>query len=826
MSAPSFPRYIVGRMGKRTCLRTRPTHTLGRGTLASARVAVLAVLITMLAATGTQRLIRADVRTEHAGVPATGSVEAPSAVELEDGRASPGAILALNWTSGQNATPAQIARAQSQANAVSQGSKASWKLVGPSNIGGRVVDLVVDANHPRTIYAAVSGGGVWKSTDAGTTFETAWPNSATQTMGALAIGSDGTLWAGTGEANPSGGGLTYFGDGVYKSTDGGTTWQHWGLTHSAAIGRIVVDPVDPQRVFVAAAGPVSRAGGQRGIYRVTRGGKDWKLVLAPPNSTTGGIDVAIDPANHNRIFAALWDHRRNNGARVYGGLGSGLYRSDDGGDTWSRLQNVVGPLNTYDTAGTGLTSDASLGRIGIALAPSDPNHVYVVFGTSHGDDKGFYVSDDGGDSFFAGGRPGTSHGYQWWFGRLWVDPNDENHLFSADVDLRESFDGGQTWSNSESVHADQHAVAWDPNLPGRVYVGNDGGVYRSDSNGANGSWRHAIYEPWSQSYHLAIAQDDPSRLATGLQDNGSVRTWTAGSKRSDLAHWNALSGGDGHDVLIDPTNHNIYYECLQVGSCRRHADDGGMSRTFKLGARHSSRITTDAPIALDPSNASVLYFGGNVLDRSTNRGATFTQISPAGDFLTGPVSPDENELDPSYANEYATITSIAPAKTNAKTIYLGTDTGRLWKTTDLGVTWTRFAGKGLPTRWINAIVVDPINSNHVYAAFSGFREGDDSANVWETKNGGDSWTNISGNLPNAPVETITYDDSSRRLYAATDFGVFYQQHRKKWARLGTGLPNTPVLDVTLSGDGRTLYAATFGRSVWKIRLPQGSASGT
>jgi photosystem II stability/assembly factor-like uncharacterized protein len=217
----------------------------------------------------------------------------------------------------------------------------------------------------------------------------------------------------------------------------------------------------------------------------------------------------------------------------------------------------------------------------------------------------------------------------------------------------------------------------------------------------------------------------------------------------------------------------------------------------------------------------VLYFGGNVLDRSTDRGATFTQISPPGDYLTGPVPADENDLGPFYSNEYATISWIAPAKTDSNTIYVGTDTGRVWKTTDLGANWTELSGNGLPQRWVNAIVVDPTDANHVYAAFSGYREGDTAANIFETTDGGASWQNISGNLPNGPVEMITYDQSHHQLYAATDFGVFYLKNGKKnWSRLGSGLPNTPVLDLKLSGDGNTVYAATFGRSVWSLPTPQ------
>ncbi|PWR15099.1 glycosyl hydrolase [Micromonospora sicca] len=790
---------------------------------------IAAVLVLALAAFGVQRLAFSDrseagresaEAAEHEG---EGEHEAEGEGEEEDegGPQRPADYLTLKWTSGQDVTQEQVNRSKRQAAAIPKGAGGTWGLVGPSNVGGRVVDVVVDPRHPDTVYTAVSGGGVWKSTDAGDHWAPVWPNDQTQVMGALAVGPDGTLWAGTGEANPSGGGLTYFGDGIYKSTDGGTTWQHWGLVDSAAIGRIVVDPTNPQRIFVAASGSISRSVSQRGIYRVDNGGKDWKLVLAPPNDTTGGIDLAIDPSNHNRVFAALWDHKRNNGARTYGGIGSGLFRSDDGGDTWQRLENIVGPVNSYDETRTGLHADASLGRIGIALAPSNPQRVYVVFGTPYGPDKGFYVSNDGGDSFAAGGRPGASGGYQWWFGRLWVDPANPDHVFSADVNLRESVDAGATWRTSGGVHADQHAMQWDPNVPNRVYLGNDGGMYRSDANGASGSWKHATYAPWNQSYHLAVAADDPNRLATGLQDNGSVRTWTATSEPGDLSQWNAFGGGDGHEVAIDYTDHNIYYECLQVGSCRRHEDVGGVTRNIPLGARHSSRITTDAPLILDPNDPKVVYFGGNVLDRSTDRGTTFTQISPPGDFLTGPVPTEENDLGPFYSNQYATITWIAPAKTAPNTIYLGTDTGRLWKTTDLGAHWTEFTGKGLPQRWVNAIVVDPTNADHVYVAYSGYREGDESANIWQTTDGGQTWSNISGNLPNAPVEMITYDQPQNQLYAATDFGVFYLKNGKKnWARLGQGLPATSVLDIKLTGDGSTIYAATFGRSVWKLPVPR------
>ena len=776
-------------------------------------------------------VVAAVALSSSAGVARGGAVGAVAAGEEGADPQEPGDYLALKDSSGRPVTLAQVRRARRQARAIRAGSSDPWQLVGPSNVGGRVVDLVVDPSQANTIYIAASGGGVWKSTDAGVTFTPAWPSSYVQNMGALARGSDGTLWAGTGEANPSGGGLTFTGDGVYKSTNGGQTWQNVGLTNSAAIGRIVVNPADPNEVWVAAAGWISSVAGQRGIYHTTDGGQNWQLALAPPNSTTGGIDIALAPGNPNRVYAALWDHHRNNGARTYGGVGSGLFRSDDDGATWTRLENITGATCAWDTIDTGLAADASLGRIGVAVAPSDASRVYVVSGTPYGPDKGFYVSNNAGDTFTCGAQAyQASSGYQWWFGRIWVDPANEDHIFNADVSLRESLDGGQTWVPIEAPHSDQHAMAWDPNVPGRIYLGNDGGVYRSDTNGGQ-DWAHAVSEPWNQSYHLAVAQDDDTRLATGLQDNGSVRTWTPATPPVDLTQWNSYGNGDGHWVLIDPTDHTYYYECSQPSppnqSCASFHDPSGTptgtsfpnSGTWPSGMRW----TTDTPIALDPTNPAVVYVGGTVLGRSTNRGSSFTVISPPDpNSLPGSVPPDENDLGPFYRNEYATISAIAPAKTAPNTIYVGTDTGRVWKTTDLGTSWTQLTG--LPTRWVNAIVVDPTDENHVFAAFSGYREGDFAANVWASDDGGATWTNISANLPNAPVEMLTYDQPHNLLFASTDFGVFFLTSTSTtWARLGTGLPDSPVFDTKLSGDGETIYAATFGRSVWKIPAPQPTA---
>jgi hypothetical protein len=320
---------------------------------------------------------------------------------------------------------------------------------------------------------------------------------------------------------------------------------------------------------------------------------------------------------------------------------------------------------------------------------------------------------------------------------------------------------------------------------------------------------------------MAVAQDNPNRIVTGLQDNGSVRDWTSANPNpSDLSQFNSYGGGDGHWVLIDPTDSNTYYACSQNASCSGNTDnpDGTVTK-WNFGKKPSGmRFTTDAQIVFDPSNTKTIYVGGTSVLRSTDQGRTWTAISPSDDAnsLPGPVPPDENDLGGEYSNQYATVTTIGPAKTDPNTIYAGTDTGKLWKTTDLGAHWTQM--QGLPQRWVNFVTVDPTNANHVFAAFSGYREGDDSANVYETTDGGATWKNISSNLPNAPVEMITYDQQGGNLYAATDYGVFERKDGDaNWYSLDGGLPNTPVLDVQLSGDHKWLYAATFGRSI--LRLP-------
>lgn len=715
----------------------------------------------------------------------------------------PGPAGADRWFAAQRQFPfnsldigAMETAAQAQADAVAAppGVQAAWQGLGPANIGGRVTDLVVHPTQANTVFAGAATGGVWRSTDAGATFVSAWDSALTPSIGALAITSTGTLYAGTGESNPGGGSLTFPGAGVFSSTDNGATWQSRGLAGTDRIGRIVIDPTNANRLFAAAAGDLFVPGGQRGLYRTTDGGATWQLVLAGANGTTGAIDVAISPTNPNRLYAAMWDHRRQPNGRVYGGPGSGIYRSTDGGASWTRL------------AGGLPAAGANLGRMGLAVAGNDANRLYAIAADTSGDFLGFWTSTNAGDTWtritntnFLASSQST---FGWWFGRIWVDPGASRHLWVAGVPMLESLDAGSTWRrNSSSFHVDQHALAFDPRVAGRVYLGNDGGVYRSSSNGSlTGGWAKSTRQTYLQFYTVAVSTQDISRISGGLQDNGSVRSWGA-------ANWNSIGGGDGLANLIDPTNQNKVYACSQFGVCQR-STDGGNTRTA-FGATTSDRRNWLTPVAFDPSNPSIMYYGGNRLNRSTNSAASWTVISPDLTRGSGGIG----------GVPFGTITTVAVAKTNGQVIYAGTDDGRMWTTRNTGSTWTEITA-GLPTRWITKVAVDPTDANLAYVSVSGFRNGDTAAHVFRTGNGGASWQDISGNLPDAPVNDLLLDPRNRsHLYAATDVGVFSSTDGgTTWLAPGTGLPMVPIADLEATGTGSTtvLTAATFGLGMYRL----------
>ena len=665
-----------------------------------------------------------------------------------------------------------------------------WSFIGPVNIGGRITAVAVDRGHPGTIYISTASGGVWKTIDAGTTFTPAWPVDLVQAVGSLAMGSDGVLYAGTGEANPGGGSITFGGNGLYRSRDGGATWQNVGLATSGAIGRVAVAPSDPRVVYAAASGNLFVPGGERGVYVSTDGGDHWSQSLAGVNSTSGAIDLAIDPANPRRVFAAMWDHVRAPDLRTYGGVGSGVWRTTDG-THWTRL--TVSSL-----------APARVGRISIAMSPTLTNLVYALVVTTDGGLDNFYTSVNGGDTFTAPALADpvlstSMTSYGWWFGTLAVDPLQPTRLLAGGLLLVQSVTGGASWVLGDpTVHADQHAIVFDPTTTGRVYVGGDGGLSTSTNDGV--TFMHSSDQPFTQFDSVDVSQRDATRVVGGAQDNGSLRSYGGSG-------WNSYGGGDGQKSLINPVNQDIVYGCSQYGACAVSTDGGATSSS--LGSTVSTRHSWLTPLEFDPRNPSIVYYAGNRLNRSMDDGKTFSVISPD---LTGGAG-----HDPIYTN-FGTITTLAAAPIADGFIIVGTDDGRIQTTVDGGKNWVLSTDPHLPRTWVTRVAIDRTDPRVVYATFSGYRGGSPLAHVVRSGDRGKTWSDISGDLPSAPVNKILSLPGG--LVVAGDVGVYLSRDNgASWLRVGSGLPQAPVEDLAYQAATQTLVAASYGRGVWKISLP-------
>lgn len=753
--------------------------------------------------------------------------------DLGDGLELRDAYLDSRQIPGDVITPGDLDLATQQAAAIPGELHGlvnpNWSFVGPSNVGGRVTDIAPDQTQPGTVFVAVATAGLWKSSDGGLTMTKTWPDDFPQAIGAVTVAPNGDVWVGTGEVNPGGGSLSYGGDGLYRSTDHGATWTRIGLQGSSTIGAIRFNPQHPNIVYVASGGSLFAAGGIRGLYKSTDYGANWSRILAGANDFTGATDIAMDPSNPDKLFVPMWDHHREWLCRCYAGPGTGLYVTANGGATWTRLENdritSFTPGDAIGFASSTSTTTLAQARIGVAIAPNNPNRVYVTTGnwsqaeagggqTQRGF-RGFYRSDDGGATFQTM-SPANAGGDTVWTSKIWVDPQNADRVFVAGVSLRLSANAGATWASVGGLHVDHHAMAWDPTTPGRVFEGNDGGFYWSTGNGATGSWTEAQNEPWTQFYTVDVSEQDPARVVGGTQDNGCLRSWNSAGVVTGA--WGSYGGcGDGLYTVIDPSNHNNVYGCSQFGFCARSVNAGNNSTRF-INATISDRRNWETPLVLDPSTPSTVYYGGNILDRSTDMAVSFAAISPS---LSNPAS----RTDPAYP--FGTLTTVAVAKTNPNVIYAGTDDGWLWGTKDLGATWTRFTDPALPNRWVTHVAVDPSDATVAYVTYSGLRNADNNAHVLRTIDGGAHWTDISANLPLAPTQDVIVDPlNPNRIFVATDLGVFTanvaraksQNPTVKWYRLGRGLPQAPINDLEYQAGTNTLYAATYGRSIWSIQL--------
>jgi len=691
-----------------------------------------------------------------------------------------------------------------------------WKLTGPSNIGGRIIELAPDPTTVGVVFAAAATGGIWKSTNSGATFESVWPNSSVQSMGAVAVDENGVVWVGTGEPD-MGGGSAYYGDGVYRSDDGGATWANVGLGNSGSVGAIAIDPTDPNRVFIAAQGRLHDTDGQRGLFLTEDGGATWDLVLEGEDDgleSIGAIDVAISPDDPDVVLATLWDKVRAQDGRIYG-KGSKLYRSTDGGQSWTDEQQAPLPIS-YDDPNQP-TTVTYVGRMGIAFAPTEPGRVYLISSTAGGNFNGFFTSSNNGKDWTAvgptsgGTLQGITGGFAWWFGRVWVDPEDSDHVFLAGVQLAESVNGGASWTLNFAVHADQHAMAWDPNVADRVYLGNDGGFYKSNSNGSTGGvWTKTALMPITQFYAMDSSEQDVARLNAGSQDNNSLKSWQADG--SVNGNWVPYVGGDGMMNRIDPTDQRYYYGCYQNGGCSAFTPSG--QRAIPIPGLRKNWV---APLEFKGTDEKILYGGSERLNRiNIGAGGSWEAISP--DLTGGPT--------PRSAG-FGTLTAIGSGYADADLVYVGTDDGRLWRSKNASdpaaqVAWKRIRDDALPKRWVTRVEVSPMTDRWAAATFSGWRwlDGEDQPHVTLTQDKGRTWTDISGNLPDAPVNDVIWHPTEKKsLFVATDVGVFSTTDLGvTWTKVGANLPLVPVHDINIQIESGTLFAATYGRSIWETSI--------
>lgn len=692
----------------------------------------------------------------------------------------------------------EFSRQAHAAFALKAGQAPTWQQAGPTNIPGRITSIDVHPSDIATVYAGSAAGGVFKSTDSGVTWTPIFDAVGSPAIGAIAIdpNNPSIVYVGTGEANQ--GADNYPGTGVYKSTDAGATWTHLGLEESRHIARIVIDPTNSQRIFLAAGGRHFGDGNAvRGVFRSDDGGVTWVKKFFISNITSC-IDIVL---NHNdgTVLAAMWDKVRYiDQPTILGGPNTGVYRSDDFGETWSPAGGgIPGPSDT-------------LGRIGLTMnTVSDVT--YAMFSNRGGVFVSMWKSDNGGvswsrvnDTELLAAPLNASWAGGWYFGQVKVSPSDPNLVFAMGLDIWRSTDGGASWFwTSNNVHVDQHAMWINPNNSSQIYSGSDGGVSYTTTAGNN--WTVRLNQPSTQFYAITIDPSNPNRLYGGTQDNGTLRTLTG-----SIDDWTRILGGDGFYVIVDPTDSDIIYAEAQNGYLYK-SGDGGFSWSWALSSinYNNYRHNWNTPIAMDPNDNLVIYYGANRLLRSTDGAGTFVEIS--GDLTNGP-HPRSN---------FGTITTIAVAPSNSSVVYVGTDDGNVWVSENVGAgnTWTQI-DTGLPQRWVTRVNIDPHHANIGYVTFSGFWDGEPQPHIFRTENYGASWTSIAAGLPDAPINDVIPDPAdSLALFIGTDYGVFVTTNLgASWSPLAVGLPVIPVHDLAFHAPTRRLVAGTHGRSMFLIDL--------
>ena len=691
--------------------------------------------------------------------------------------------------------------------------------LGPAFLSGRIADIVFHPDNDNVWYVAVGSAGVWKTENSGTTWTPLFDKQKSYSIGCITLdpSNPSTVWVGSGEN--VGGRHVAYGDGVYRSTDGGKSWKNMGLPKSEHISKIIVHPDNSDVVWVAAQGPLWSPGGERGVFKTTDGGKNWKQVLGD-NQWTGATELLLDPRDPNVLYAATWDRHRTVAAYMGGGPGSGLHKSTDGGESWQKLTNGIPSSN--------------LGKIGLAQSPQQPDVLYAAIELDR-TKGGVFRSADGGQSWkkmsntVSGGT--GPHYYQ----ELYASPHKFDRLYLMNVRVLTSEDGGKTFKQlkEEKKHSDNHAIVFKKDDPNYIMIGTDAGIYETFDLAEN--WRYIKNLPLTQFYKVAVNNAEPFyHVFGGTQDNGSAGGPVATDEREGISnkHWYKTLFADGHQSATDPVYNDLIYAETQQGGLHRIDLTTGeqvfVQPQASKGEPHE-RFNWDAPILVSPHNPARLYFASYRVWKSENRGDSWTPIS--GDLtrneeritlpIMGRQQSWDNPWDVNAMSNYNTITSLSESTVKEGLIYAGTDDGFIQVTENGGNSWTKIpvTRLGLPGRsFVNDIKADLFDENTVYVSLDNHKEGDFRPMLYKSSDKGKSWTSLSTDLPERTLVWRMVQDhkNPQLLFAATEFGVYTSLNGgKNWHKL-PGTPNMGFRDLVIQKRENDLVAASFGRGFYVL----------
>tara|TARA_R110001592_G_scaffold209275_1_gene460420 strand:+ start:1084 stop:4185 length:3102 start_codon:yes stop_codon:yes gene_type:complete len=687
-----------------------------------------------------------------------------------------------------------------------------FRAIGPAGMSGRITAIQVDPRDKNHIYVGSASGGMWQSTNGGTSWDCLFNNETVSSVGALALDPQNpdVIWLGTGEGNPRNSNTG--GAGLYKSIDGGKSWKMVGLEKTRHIHRVIVNPFNPDIVYVAAIGNPWADSEHRGVYKTTDGGKNWERILYR-NARTGAAEMVMDPQNPDKLIVNMWEHRRNPWFFKSGGPGSGLFISYDGGTTWKEKKEDSG------------LPKGELGRMGIAIAASQPSRVYAFI-----EKKGknaLYRSENGGENWQKISEDENIGNRPFYYAEIYVDPHNENRVYSIWSVISRSEDGGKNWeviAPYNYIHPDHHALFIHPEDPTYIINGNDGGLNISRDKAK--TWRFVSNLPIAQFYHINYDMETPYNVYGGMQDNGSWKgpayVWRADGIRND--YWEELFFGDGFDVSPDPSDNRFVYAMSQEGNVGRIDTETGYYKMIKPvhPENETLRFNWNAPIAQDPFDDKTIYYGAQYVFKSQNQGQSWELISP--DLTTNDTTKQNYgesgglTYDVTGAENYTTLLCIEPSGLEQNLLWVSSDDGKLHLSKDGGANWTDIskALKDMPQgAWIPQIVHSQHKKGAAFVVANDYRRGNEKAMLYYTEDYGQSFKNIGGSLPAYVISTVQDPKDENLIFAGTQRGLYFSWDKgAHWQKWGKDLPTVLVSDMKIHPREDDLILGTFGRSAY------------